>query len=308
MFALRSATGGRHKGYGPREGMSETLVVPRFLRRPMRMLSRLEEIEARIPRFAASGMTAALLAGASLYGATLGGHMPAVMQAVTARTGFAVADIRISGDTQTSEIDVLDQLQLNGWTALVGFSADAARERLLTLPWVESATVRKIYPDAIEVALVERKPFAIWQHGDELTVIESDGRPIAPFDGRNARDLPLVIGMGAPERAASFVAEMSAYPELASQVKAYVRVANRRWDVHLASGVQIKLPEGDVDGAIKELLALDQSQGLLSRDIAAVDLRFAERFIVQLTPGAVERRTAQLEAEKKAAKKAGRQI
>jgi cell division protein FtsQ len=101
---------------------------------------------------------------------------------------------------------------------------------------------------------------------------------------------------------------MSAYPELAAQVKAYVRVAERRWDVHLASGVQIKLPEGDVDGAIKELLALDATQGLLSRDIAAVDLRFSERFIVQLTPGAVERRTAQLEAEKKAAKKAGRQI
>jgi cell division protein FtsQ len=308
VFALKSASGGRSKGFSPREGLSETMVVPRFLRRPMRMLSRLEDIEARIPPYAATGLTLLLLGASSIYGATLGGHMPAVMQAVTARTGFAVTDIRISGDEQTSEIDVLDQLQLNGWTALVGFSADAARERLLTLPWVESATVRKIYPDAIEVALVERKPFAIWQHGEELTVIESDGRPIAPFDGRNALNLPLVIGLGAPERAAAFVEEMSAYPELAAKVKAYVRVAERRWDVHLASGVQIKLPEGDVDGAIKELLTLDATQGLLSRDIAAVDLRFSERFIVQLTPGAVERRTAQLEAEKKAAKKAGRQI
>jgi len=173
---------------------------------------------------------------------------------------------------------------------------------------VESATVRKIYPDAIEVAIVERKPFAIWQHGDELTVIESDGRPIAPFDGRNARDLPLVIGEGAPERAAGFVQELNAHPALASRVKAYVRVADRRWDLHLDNGVQVKLPENNVDGAITELLALDASQDLLSRDIASVDLRLDERFLVQLTSGAVERRTAQLEAEKKAAKKAGKRI
>jgi cell division protein FtsQ len=308
VFSLRSAFGGDRRGFSPGDGVSETLVVPRFLRRSVRMLSRLDDIDMRIPRFAASGMTVALLASSAVYGAVLGGHMPAVAQAVTARTGFAVTDIRVTGDEQTSEIDVLDALQLDGWTALVGFSADAARERLLMLPWVESATVRKIYPDAIEVAIVERKPFAIWQHGQELTVIESDGRPIAPFDGRNGRDLPLVMGMGAPERAAAFVQEMKAYPDFASQVKAYVRIADRRWDLHLANGVQVKLPESNVDGAIKELLALDATQGLLSRDIAAVDLRFDERFIVQLTSGAVERRTAQLEAEKKAAKKAGKRI
>ncbi len=292
----------------PGERASEAFVVPRFLRRPVRMLSRLDELEARMPRFAVTGITFVLLVSASAYGAYLGGHMPAVMQAVSARTGFAVADIRISGDDQTSELDVLAQLQLDGWTALVGFNADAARERLMELPWVEGATVRKIYPDAIEVALIERKPFALWQQGHELTIIEGDGRPIAPFAGRTGRELPLVIGTGAPQKAAQFVKEMAAYPQLVDRVKAYVRIADRRWDLHLASGVQIKLPETDVDAAIKELLDLDATQGLLSRDIAAVDMRLAERVIVELTPGAVERRTAQLEAEKKAAKRAGRSI
>lgn len=309
MFALRSGfPNGSRRSFRPGEQFHESLVVPRFLRRPMRMLSRLEDVEARIPRFAATGLSVALLVASGIYGGIVGGHMPAVMQAVTARTGFAVTDIRVSGDHQTSEIDVLGQLQLSGWTALVGFSADAARERLLELPWVEAATVRKIYPDAIEVAISERVPFAVWQHGNDLTVIQADGRPIAPFDGRNVRDLPLVIGAGAPQKAAAFMAELAAYPKLAGEVKAINLVAERRWDLYLANGVRIKLPENDFHGAIKELLALDAEQGLLSRDIAAVDLRFKERFIVQLTPGAMERRVAQLEAEKKAAKKAGKRI
>lgn len=309
MFALKSGfDGASRRGFRPGERLSENLVVPKWLRRPMRMLSRMEDIEARTPRFAATGLTLALLAATGVYGSIVGGHMPAVMQAVTARTGFAVTDIRVSGDNQTSEIDVLDQLQLNGWTALVGFSADAARERLLQLPWVEAATVRKIYPDAIEVAITERVPFAVWQHGEELTIIQADGHAIAPFDGRNVRDLPLVIGAGAPQKAAAFMAELASYPALAAQVKAFNLVADRRWDLYLANGVRIKLPEAGFHAAIQELLALDASQGLLSRDIASVDLRFKERFIVRLTPEAMERRVAELEAEKKAAKKAGKRI
>lgn len=307
MFALKSASQGRAQdGVDPRGGAADAFVVPRYLRRPVRMLSRLDDIEARIPRFAATGLSLALIAGFSVYGAIMGGHAPAVMQAVSARTGFAVTDIRVSGDDETSELDVLAQLQLDGWTALVGFSADSARDRLLELPWVENVAVRKIYPDAIEVALTERKPFAIWQHANELTVIEADGRAIAPFVVGRPTKLPLVIGAGAPVTAAAFVAEMNAYPALANRVRAYVRIADRRWDLHLDNGVQIKLPEDNVDGAVRELLAMDAEQSLLSRDILSVDLRFDERIAVKLTPEAVERRTAQLEAEKKAAKKAGR--
>src|SRR5690606_12257848 len=103
-----------------------------------------------------------------LYGAYVGGHMPAVAQAVTARTGFAVDEIRVVGHKETSEIDILGQLGLDGWTALVGFNAEAARERVAALPWVEVASVRKVYPHEIEVRVREREPFAIWQHGREL--------------------------------------------------------------------------------------------------------------------------------------------
>ena len=94
-----------------------------------------------------------------------------------------------------------------------------------------------------------------------------------------------------------------AYPELAARVKGYIRVAERRWDLRLEDGVTVKLPERGEDEAINELLAMDREDGLLSRDIAAVDMRFSDRVVVQLTPEAAERR-AQAVADMKKGRKA----
>ncbi|CAG0996162.1 hypothetical protein RHIZO_02527 [Rhizobiaceae bacterium] len=283
-------------------------MLPRWLRRPARVLGRLTGGDVVAPRYSSSIMTAAFLAATGLYGAQVGGHMPAVVQALTARSGFAVDQVRVTGHVETSEIDILDALALDGWTSLIGFDAEAARERVAALPWIQGAAIRKVYPDTIEVDVEERAAFAIWQHGSELSVVEASGRPIAPFAGGGKAALPLVIGMGANEAASAFIAKVKGYPELASRVRGYIRVAERRWDLRLENGITVKLPESGEDEAIVELLAMDRDSALLSRDILAVDLRLADRVVVQLTPEGVERRAAALADSAKARKRLEKKI
>lgn len=310
MFALRSGRDDRGSGRfahrDPVAAFRDRLVLPKLLRRPARLWKRMNNGEISAPRYFATAMTTALLALTGVYGAYVGGHMPAYAQAVTARTGFAVDEVRVLGHRETSEIDILDRLELDGWTSLIGFNAEAARERVAGLPWVEVASVRKVYPNEIEVQIQEREPFAIWQHGSELSVIEKDGRVIAPFTGGRLSSLPQVIGPGAAQDAAAFLAKMDNYPQLAGRVKAYVRVAERRWDLKLSNGVTVKLPENGEDKAIASLLAFDRDGGLLSRDVSSIDLRLPDRLVLQLTTEGMERRTAELDAQAKARKKAGK--
>lgn len=307
MFALRSGQGKKAGAMRPGLlGMSfsvENFVLPRWLRRPARMVARLCSGEYSPPRFSTTIATALLLSSSSLYGAWLGGQIPLAVQAVTARLGFAVDQVRVTGHNETSEIDVLERLDLTGWTSLIGFDADMARRHIAELPWVKVASVRKVYPDTLEVGIEERQPFAIWQHGSQLTVVERSGSVIAPFAGGRHSVLPLVIGYGAADHAAGFIDKVRQFPELAARVKGYIRVAERRWDIRLENGITIKLPESGEDRAITEVLKLDREDGLLSRDIASVDLRFDDRLVVGLTPEAVLRRTAALEERAKAAKK-----
>ncbi len=307
MSALKWGQGGRRGAAGPSLfGLTlsfDHFVLPRMLRRPVRMLGRLGDGEFQAPPFSAAILSASLLALASPYGSYVGGHADGIIQSVTARTGFAVDQIKVVGNHETSEIDILDRLELDGWTSLIGFDAEAARQRIATLPWVEVAAVRKVYPHTLEVRVDEREPFALWQQGNEVSVIERSGTVIAPFSGGKQALLPLLVGVGAPAKAPDFIAKVEKYPELASRVKGYIRIGERRWDLKLDNGITIKLPEADEDQALASLVKMDRNNSLLTRDIAAVDMRLPDRLVVELSAEAATQRQAALNEKPKLAKR-----
>jgi cell division protein FtsQ len=114
-------------------------------------------------------------------------------------------------------------------------------------------------PTTIEVRIEEREAFAIWQHGNQ-SLIEKDGKIIAPYAGGRQATLPLVVGFGAADRAADFVARVQAFPALGSRVKGYIRVGERRWDLRLDNGITVKLPENQVDAALADLLPISTAR------------------------------------------------
>ena len=62
-------------------------------------------------------------------------------------SGFGIKDVKINGGKETSEIAVLEQLDLAG--SLISFDVEDAQKRLAQLPWVERASVRKFYPGTL---------------------------------------------------------------------------------------------------------------------------------------------------------------
>jgi len=282
----------------------DRMVLPRPLRRIVRFCVSLASGRIHIPAHTGTVSAIAFYAATGLYGMSLGGHTNIVTQATTSAAGFAVEDVKVSGNLQTSEIDIFQLLGLDGSTSLIALDIDAARRKLAQLPWVEDVDVRKVYPKTIEVRLKERQAFGIWQHGSELSLIEKSGSVIAPLRDNKFASLPLFVGRDAETGAAGFVDKLADWPEIRNRVRAYVRIAGRRWDLHLDNGIVIKLPEENVPKALQLLARLDLEEKVLSRDVAAVDLRLPDRTTVQLTEGAAERRQAAVEARTKALKKA----
>jgi cell division protein FtsQ len=80
------------------------------------------------------------------------------------------------------------------------------------------------------------------------------------------------------------------FPELRAHVRASVLVADRRWNLWLDSGIDVRLPEFDADKALDRLAALERDDKLLSRDITVVDLRLHDRVTVQLSDAAAQAR------------------
>jgi cell division protein FtsQ len=280
--------------------------LPRPLRRIVRFLVSLAAGRIHVPRHAGSVASLLFLGATGLYGMSLGGHSQDFAQASTTALGFAIEDVQVSGNRETSEIDILERLGLDGTTSLMALDVNEARARLAELPWVEDVSVRKVYPGTIEIALKEREAFAIWQHGSDLALIEKNGSVIAPLRDNKFSTLPLFVGRDAETAAAGFSAEFDNWPEIKTRVKAYVRVAGRRWDLRLDNGIVVKLPERDVPRAMDMLATLEAEHSLLERDIAAVDLRLEDRTTIQLTEGALARRDAAVEKRAKELKKAAK--
>lgn len=291
-----------HSAASGRTAIPDVFVLPRFLRRPVRFISSLAAGRVPVPAHAGSVSAACFLALTGLYGMSLGGHTGNVTEALTTGAGFALEDVHISGNRETSDIDILGQLGLSGTTSTIAVDVHQARSALKALPWVEDATVAKVYPTGLAITLVERQPAAIWQHGDDLTLIDAAGKPIAPLTGSRHAGLPLYVGLGADEKAGELEAELLFHPEIRNRVKAAIRVGARRWDLRLDNGVTIKLPEGKVSGALDRLAEFDRGRGVADRDIVAIDLRLDDRVTLQLSEAAMERRRLAVEARDKALK------
>lgn len=308
MFALSGNRRIDRPGHGAHPSAGEEFILPRPLRRLVRVGVGLCTGRITLPDYLGRLSFAGYCLFVGSYGVVAGGHGQAFMQGLTSMGGFAIENVQVSGNAQTSEIDILQLLGLDGTTSLIALDIDAARRQLAELPWVESAEVRKVYPGTVEVLLQERRAFGIWQHGEELSLIEKSGSVIAPLRDNKFTSLPLFVGRDAETAAANVEADFSAWPGLASRVKAFVRIAGRRWDAHLDNGVVVKLPENDIAAALTRLERYDAEQQVLSRDIAAVDLRLSDRITIQLTADAVQRRQAALTEREKLIKKAGPQI
>ncbi|UXN59612.1 cell division protein FtsQ/DivIB [Phyllobacterium zundukense] len=284
------------------------IVLPKILRKPVRVLARTIEGEVTIPNHVGTFGALAFLALTGAYGAILGGHAPEVVKVTTSTFGFAIEDVKVVGNKETSEIDVLGALGLDGETSLVGLSAADAQKAVAGLPWVESVDVFKVYPNTIQISIHERTALAVWQNGDQLSVIDADGRMIVPFNGGRSASLPVVIGAGADKQAKLLLTQMAAFPQIAAEVKAYQRVGDRRWDLVLKNGVSLMLPESRIDEALTDIANMDSKAGLLSRDIASVDMRLTDRVVVRLTPEAMVQRVEYLKARDKAPKRSEKRV
>jgi len=217
--------------------------------------------------------------------------------------GFRIAAISLTGPKEVSREEILTTAGVTGRASLLFLDAAAARTRLLANPWIADAAVLKLYPDRLQITITERQAFALWQKDGRVSVIAADGTVLERFVENRYLGLPLVVGRGAQRQAKDFLAIVDRYPDIRSAVRASMLVAERRWNLRLNNGIDVRLPEANVEQALDRLVALDQDKKLLSRDIVAVDLRLSDRVTVRLSDAAAQARDDALKDKKK--KKAG---
>jgi cell division protein FtsQ len=198
--------------------------------------------------------------------------LTSVFQGRAADVGLAIDNISISGQTLTSEQAIFDALGIPPDTSTLAFDVEAARARIAELPAIETVTVRKTYPDFIEVLVTEKVPVARWRVDGVTFLVDAVGSQIGEDDGAYG-ELPLVIGDGAADDAMVMIRALDHFPDLSKGLVALSRIADRRWDMIYDTGLRVQLPEQGVAQAMAKLSSYQRQYQLLDRDVTVIDLR-----------------------------------
>ena len=263
---------------------------------PKRIAKRLPVDQARANKIAGLAFLLFLvaLAAAALIALDIPAKALTSTGAALGRAGFAVDGYQIVG-LRNMRRDLVDQVvadELHRAAEQSGsekppqllVNASAIRERLLHYGWVKDARISRRLPDTLVIDIVERKPAALWQGKDQLTLIDASGVVLDRVPITQMPDLPLLIGPGANTQAVKLAWLIDGVPTLKPQLASATWVGGRRWDLKFQSGETVALPEGEAAAktALSKFANLDKSAGLLGRKVIRFDLRKPGQMTVRL--------------------------
>lgn len=198
------------------------------------------------------------------------------------RAGFAVKHIDVTGIDRMDRMSVyavaLDQQSI----AMPLVDLEGVRAKLLQYGWVADAQVSRRLPDTLAIRIVERKPAAVWQHAQKLTLVDAQGIALEPVRLDAMPDLPRVIGPDANEQASALTALMAHAPQLRPVLDGAIWVGERRWNLRFQSRETLMLPEGETAAALAlvKFAELDAAQHLLGQGVVSFDMRLPDRMAI----------------------------
>lgn len=198
------------------------------------------------------------------------------------RPEFMLSALSIQGSSDSLNAEIREILGLN--FPISSFDLDLAdlRNRVLSLPPVETAEVRLEGGSILHVKVKEKVPALLLKDDTGIHVLNKNGNYIRPLlSTEYGSKLPVITGEGAQKAAAEAFILFSALYDKLDEVRGLVLVGGRRWNIVLKSGQVIMLPEKKPEQAVQKILILDKAEKILSRDIAVFDFRLPYRITLR---------------------------
>lgn len=220
--------------------------------------------------------------------AAIAGSFTGLVDSFQQRPEFMVTLLSVDGASPELSDRIRATLALKLPLSSFDIDLTAARARIESIDAVAQADVRVRSGGVLEVRVTEREPAIIWRRAANLVLLDETGRRVDDLAFRSERaDLAVIAGEGAERAVPEALEILSAARPILNRVRGLVRMGERRWDIVLDRGQRVLLPVEDPVAAVERMIALDEAEDLLDRDVISVDLRIKDRPVLRLAPYAL---------------------
>lgn len=215
---------------------------------------------------------------------------------IAAASSLQISHLTVRGHERLSTGEVLALVEGLRGQNILAVTLDEWQKKLLSSPWVETATIRRVLPSTVEISIHERRPMGIGRLGTAMYLIDARGVIIDEYGPSYADiDLPIIDGLATSPRdggsiidqaraefAALVIGTVAGRPEIAKRIS-QLDVADLHDAVAILDGDPALLRLGDTDFIARLQQYIDLAPALRERlnAIDYVDLRFDERLYVR---------------------------
>ena len=207
---------------------------------------------------------------------------------LTTTSRLNVSEIRVVGTERTTPAAVREVLHGFEGRNLLDVDLDGVAESAHVNPWVLDASVKRILPHTLVVAVRERTPAALALVRGTLHVVDETGFVMGPLGPGLVHDFPVVTGLGrlAPDRMSEALARGVAIlrrlretnPQWAERISEIdLSRPDRVGIVRAEPGPKIYLDPDHVDRNLDDWLRLQAEVSRRVGDVEYVDLRWSRR-------------------------------
>jgi cell division protein FtsQ len=208
--------------------------------------------------------------------------------ATTAQAGFVVKRVYSEGRVLADDAALAKALEPYYGRPILMVELDQLKARVEQIPWIRTASVGRRLPDTLWIRIDEHRPVARWLDGTRQVLVSDAQEVFLVNNAARYKELPLLFGKGAPDRARELLQLVAAEPDLAPHVTGARLVGGRRWDVYLDGRIEVRLPAKHPEAAWRRLAAEQRATAVVTRAVTAIDLRNPDWVTLELPEGSLD--------------------
>ena len=210
-------------------------------------------------------------------------------RALVERPEFMIKIASVDGASDELTHEIREIMPLDFPVSYFDLDIKYLHKVLNDIPAVASAAIKVTVSGVLQIDISERTPAFIWRKDDVISVIDEKGEFIRLATSRlDYPELPLVIGEAANLSIADISSLMEDNQYFLDQVRAFVRVGERRWDLVLDNNLRIMLPQTEFLAAFDRLMLMNHTGSLFSNQLSTIDMRLVERPTVRVGAASVD--------------------